>query len=326
MHTEIEKYLLIVLCLLLVGCGRDDPAVVSTVEHAKDGIFDAVISQDGHFAVVSAVTHGVGYWDLDKNALKYIWHHGKTPYHGILNVAIAPDNAFVITATKLDFMVWNTANGKNIAFFEMPAKIIDVALSNKGRYILIGLINGEVHHIDFATRRRVVFLGHTESVNTVSMSANGAYALTASNDHKALLWNTKTAQIVHEWPHQSRVTLAILSPKGNLALTISAYGQFNIWNIADGKLVSRLDVGERETAISAARFSEDEKILLTGSASRLIRRWDVKTGRQLNSWKATAKKYWVPSGAIIYDIGFAPDKNYFITEASNGLSQKWKID
>jgi len=147
------------LSLLLAACQVEKESVAEW-PHAAVGMLDAAISQDGRFALVSSVNFGAAYWDLDKNELKFQWKHDDNPNNSITAVNLSPDGSRAITADKETFIIWNTNSGKAYGYWKAPADIRSVALSNKGRYALLGLGDGRAIHIDMNTGRRLEFTGH----------------------------------------------------------------------------------------------------------------------------------------------------------------------
>ena len=76
--------------------------------------------------------------------------------------------------------------------------------------MLIGRADGKAELVDTQTGRRLQFLGHTEQVNTVDLSASGRYALTGGNDYSAYLWDTRSGQVLWRFNHGGRVVMARL--------------------------------------------------------------------------------------------------------------------
>ncbi|MBT4838866.1 MAG: hypothetical protein HON94_16130 [Methylococcales bacterium] len=322
----VKPCVLVLFCIgFLTGC-NDASKPEKQWTHAVNSMYSAAISIDGHFAVVSSINHGTGYWGLAKNQRLYTWSHGKKDEQAILHVAISSDNSHVVTADKNSFVVWDTLKGTSIGYWKMKSHIKSVAISNRGRYVLIGLVNDKAQHIDLLTGRRLEFLGHEGTINYVDLSSDGKYALTMANDYKVLFWNTKTAQVIHSWQYDARIRLGLISPSLKYAFISVTGSTFDVWDLNTGKKVSKLEGGTREGIISAAAFSKNEERLVTGSADGTIRLWQVSSGKRLQTWLSKVKRFFIPNGAIIYAVGFSHNQQSVITEASSGKGQVWKID
>ncbi|MCO7226210.1 WD40 repeat domain-containing protein [Pleionea sp. CnH1-48] len=310
---------------IIAGC-ENTPESVADWKHAAVGLLDASISEDGRFAVIGSVNHGIGYWNLETNELLYEWRHNDNPEDGILASDISPDGSRVITADRQNFVIWSTVTGKPYGYWQAPAKIYSVAISRKGRYVLLGLQNGNAIHIDMTTGRRLVFTGHRdEAVSSVDLSANGEWAFTGSHDYRAILWNTRSGKPKYIFEHDSRVTQVALDRKGLQAFTSGTRGNAFVWDLTTGGQRSRLALKPREYVISAARFSPDGKWVATGAPGRDIILWSTQSGAKLKQWKAKTRNQWKPSGAIVYAIAFDAEGKHVITEASSGFGQKWAV-
>jgi len=310
--------------LLLSGCEQGEPPV-SVDKHAAAGVYTAAISDNGQYALVSSINHDSGFWDLEKNELLFNWKHKNES--GVLNADIAPDNSHVITSDKDTFVVWNVSSGESIGYWQAPDSIRAVAISNEGRYVLLGLENGILLHINLKTGRRLEFPGHGENaILAVDMSANGRYVLSGGVDYRALFWDSKTATIIRVWELDSRVNSVSLSQDGQYAFTAGARANAFIWDIQTGAQVSKLALNEREYVISAARISPDNKYVLTGAAGRKLALWSLVSGDKLQQWQVQKRHTWRPSGAIVYAVGFTENARFALSESSAGFGEKWRIN
>ncbi len=325
--TILSWFGLIAAVLALNGCSQQQSQAVAHYEHAADSAYAAAISEDGHYAVVSTVYHGLAFWDIEKNALQYQWSHQGSENNQVLVTAIASDNSHVLTADRDNFALWDVATGLSKGFIKLKdSNIRDVAISNGGQHILIGKSNGVVVHITTETGRRIEFLGHQEKINSVAMSDNGRYALTGSNDYVAYLWDTETGQVIHRFNHPSRVTKVALDPTRRYAFTADSQKQAQVWDLVTGKPISRLNFTSRHKVFSAARFNHDGTLLATGSPSRQLILWDVKTGEQLQSWVVAPKKDSRPQSAVVHAVAFINNDTQLLSESSSGLLEVWEID
>jgi len=314
------------LGILLLSACTDAVKPIAKAEHAAQGVLAADISRDGQFAVVATVHSGVGFWDLKRNVLLYQWDHGDKGQGGITAVDISPDNSRVITADRRTFVIWNANQGFAYGYWQAPADIRDVAVSDKGRYVLLGLGDGRVIHIDMTTGRRLEFLGHGErAVSSVDMSPNGLWALSGGHDYRAILWNTKTGKPKRLFEHDSRVVKVVLDSKGQYAFTAGTMGNALIWDLQTGRQVSRLKLKPREYVIAAARFAHQKQWIATGSPGRLIKVWDILSGDLLYQFYASPRQQGKPSGAIVYALAFSEDDRRLMSESSAGFGEIWDL-
>ncbi|MFQ3189104.1 MAG: WD40 repeat protein [Paraglaciecola sp.] len=312
--------------LTLVACDGSNDVPISSIRHAEGGSHASHISADNKIVVVSTIVNGITVWDLTTNEQRYVWRHQDDGSNSVTNIHIAFDNSYVVTADREAFALWSLELGEPEGFWRIDeASIRDIAVSNQGRGILVGRGNGKVMFFEPKTGRRLEFLGHQEKINSVDISPNGFYALTGGNDYLAYLWDTRTGQVVHKFEHPSRVTKVSLDDQGRYAFTADSKRDARVWDLVTGKEVSNLQYSARQRIFTTAVFSNDGKYLLTGSPSRRINRWDVKTGAELNQWRVSAREGSKPASAVVHDVGFIGDSE-IISESSNGLLEKWKIE
>ncbi len=317
------SYFYVILFLFLIACNQSERAAEES-QHTAVGTLDAVISDDARFSIVSSVNHGVGYWDLKKNQLLFNWSHSDSDEQAIIATGISPDNKRAITADNRNFVIWNTTSGQSYGYWRAPARIRAVAISNLGRYVLLGLEDGRAIHIDMNTGRRIEFTGHrAEAVASVDLSANGVWAFTGGNDYRAILWNAKTGKPKRLFEHKTRVTLMKLNESGTLAFTAGTLGNAHIWDLTNGEKLASLSLKKREYIIVSASFSHDNQQLVTGAPGKNISLWNVKNGKKIKQWQARTREQWKPSGAIIYAVAFTSNDKNIYSESSAGYGERW---
>lgn len=320
------KYPVLFLTFLLSSCTKVETTALQQWQHVAQGSYAAEIADNGNFAVVSSVEHGVAYWDLEQNALKYQWQHDPEQENLVFSLAISPDNSHVLTADQHTFALWRTDTGQNAGFWQLDQSTVrDIAVSANGAHLLIGKSDGAVQHITLSSGRRLEFLGHSEKINSVAMSPNGRYALTGSNDYQAYLWDTDSAQIIHTFSHPSRVSKVALDPKGRYAFTADSQSLARIWDIQTGALVSKLQITARQQVFSAVRFSADGNYLLTGAPTRNAALWRVSDGQELQRWRVMPRDGSRPAGAVVHAVAFLSPTR-IITESSSGFAEVWEIN
>ncbi|WMS86233.1 WD40 repeat domain-containing protein [Pleionea litopenaei] len=323
-YSTVVIALFFINSLLLVGCESSESAVEEW-PHAAVGMYDASLSDDGRFALVASVNHQAGYWDLQQNKLLFQWRHNDDPESGITVSDISPDGSRALTADKSTFVIWNTTSGKPYGYWQAPADITSAALSDKAKYVLLGLSDGRVVHIDMESGRRLEFTGHRNNrIASVDMSANGVWAFSGAYDGRVVLWNTQSGQPRYVFEHDSRVTLVRLESQGRLAFSSGTRGNAIVWDLESGVERVSLALKPREYVMTAAAFSADGRLLATGAPGRDVRLWSTQNGSLVHQWQVKTRDQWKPSGAIVWAVAFTPD-GHIVTEASSGYGQMWRL-
>lgn len=311
---------------VLFGCQDSSSIPVEQWKHATEGSYGAAISRDGSLSVVSSIHHGLALWDLNENGLKYLWTQHQGNSDNIVFIAkIADDNSTAMTASREEFSLWDIDTGESIGYWKIKdSSIRDIALSNKGRHIVLGKTSGVVVHIDRNTGRRLEFVGHSDRINSVDMYPNGRIVMSGSSDFKAYVWDSESGQVIYQFNHPTRVTKVAIDPLGRYAFSADSMKLARIWDLKTGEMISQLQYYNRQEVFSSVRFSDDGRFLATGAPSRKLSLWDVKTGERLESWRVTTRKDVRPAGAVVHDLAFR-DNGTLITESSAGYAEIWQI-
>ena len=318
---------LLLLTLLIsgsIGCSFPETTPIKQWRHVEEGAYAADISADGTISVVSGINNGINVWCIGEETPLYQWSHQGEGNNLVISLHISADNTHVVTADREAFALWSIETGDPIGFWRIDeASIRDVAISNNGNGILVARSNGKVMFFEPKTQRRLEFLGHQEKVNSIDISPNGKFALTGGNDYIAYLWSTDTGQIIHPFTHPSRVTKVALDDKGRFAFTADSQDKSQVWNVQTGEAISGLSFIARQKIFTDAVFSDDGKYLLTGSPSRQVYLWDLKSGKEVDAWQVASRDTVSPPTAVVYGVGFMSDGN-IVTESSSGLAEVWQ--
>jgi len=130
------------------------------------------------------------------------------------------------------------------------------------------------------------FQGHSGRVNAVSLSADGRWALSGSDDKTVRLWEVATGQYLRTFHgHGEAVSSVSLSADGRLALS-GGDRSMRLWEIATGRCLRVFMGGGVRVSLSA-----DGRLALSGSGSggpqflRAVRIWDLATGHCLRTFE-----------------------------------------
>ena len=312
--------------LMVTACVPPSSTPITKVRHSAIATYDADISDDGRHSLVASVNNDAGYWDLENDVLLFNWSHSTESDVGIIAVDISSDGSRAVTATEKDIALWDTTSGKNLGFYSLPeSDLRDIAISDRGENLVMGLGDGRVIHLDLRSGRRLEFLAHGEAINSIDISPNGRYVLSGGNDYRAIFWDSKTGQPLQQWQHKSRVILVALSRNGSRAFSAGNKANAFIWDLSSGNKVSQLDLNKRQYVLSSARFKEDNQQLLTGAPSRQLILWNANNGKLQKQMRVSAKNTNRPSGAIIYAVGFTVTGD-LLSESSSGFSERWRAN
>lgn len=308
---------------LLTGC-QPEPLMTRTL--ITEPSYDASLSQQGEFAIFSTANHGIQLWDIETQTLKYTWLHGQSN-NAAFDVALSPNQSFAASLSRDSVALWRIEDGTSLGWWSLPSAGQSVAVSNMGS-LLIGLTDGSVMSLMPKTSSTspslIKFLGHSEKVNSVSLSADGQLALTGANDKQAILWNPQSGQPLHRWQFDNRVIKVQLTNPGNLSFISDSTNIAKVMDSETGKMLSQLNILRRRMNFSTVRFSKHNTWLLTGTPASEVHVWDVKSGHSLANWQVQRIKHAQIKGAVVYSVA-NQDENTILTISSNGLVETWPV-
>ena len=146
------------------------------------------------------------------------------------------------------------------------------------------------------SRAQNALTGHTNAVESVAFSQDGALLASGSRDGTVVLWNATTRQNTDTFDgHTDVVSAVAFAPDGTLLASGSSVdGTVKLWNVLAGTNIAILE--EHTDVVSAVAFTSDGILLASGSVNGAILLWDVATERPPPTLKDTG----MPVSSIAY--------------------------
>jgi WD40 repeat protein len=186
-----------------------------------------------------------------------------------------------------------------------------VAMSADGKLVLTGSDDNTAILWDADTGKPIrTFKGHTETVSSVALSADGKRVFTWAYE-KGILWDASTGKrllTLKALPLGERLLLAAagkpvpehlnsvhsvaLSGNGSRVLTGSEYRAAVVWDAGSGRRIQTFKGHTRPVTSVALRI--DGKRVLTASGDGTARLWDVDSGKTLRTFSGRTDRI-VPS-------------------------------
>lgn len=321
--THLRQFpLLLAIILVLHGCDR--PASPSHVtEIAAVGLNAGRLDSDSRYVVSGSIHHGISLWRVADQERLFDWAHAKDSPTTMIAADFSPDARWALTADVHTLALWKTDTGENHRYWTVPARILAVRLSNNGRQALLGLDDHSAVLFDLINGGTLQTLHHNNRVRSVALSADAGIAVTGSEDYQAVSWDLRSGKPLARVEHDDDVQLVALSADATLALSVSKYDKAIVWHTHSGELVGQLPLAaeglKSGLRFTSARFSADNRLLLTGRPDQRVTLWDVATLTALAAWELPKRSLWKPTGASIVDVAFSEKKNTFYAIGSNGL-------
>lgn len=154
--------------------------------------------------------------------------------HEYVSVAYSPDSTKFATAgyNESGVKIWDAKSGELLTTIKHDNSVWSLAWTSNGKKLISGSYR-IIRIINTATWQQIAVLqGHTEFVNSISLSQNDNLLVSASNDHTARLWNLDTnLPIGNPLQHEERVRCATLSADGTVLVTGCDDNNAYAWDI-----------------------------------------------------------------------------------------------
>ena len=303
-----------VLAAVLTGC--DGAAPANDWELASQGIYTASISTDGELSLIGSLNHGASLWRNSDHERLYNWNHKAGESAELVASGISPSGARAVTTDPRTLVLWDTASGQALNYWATPGAVLDLDVVRGGRQVLMGLADHSAVLFDAESGDHVYTFLHEGRVGSVDVADRADVAITGSEDETAVIWSLASGEATHTLAHDNPVNVVAVSPNGRYAFTASEHQLIAIWDAATG--TRRNTLSTRNTGVTTARFSADDRYLLVGYVNRIIELWDVETNRQIKRWYTAARNPWHPTGAAVLEVAFTNRAGTFYALSGDG--------
>ncbi|KAG8776686.1 hypothetical protein FRC12_000784 [Ceratobasidium sp. 428] len=178
---------------------------------------------------------------------------------------------------------WTKRERKPQGAYWIGSAVPCVAYSPSGGYIAVGVGN-MVQILDIWTQEFVgqAFEGHTDSVNSVAYSPDGAHVVSGSSDNTIRIWDAHTGQPIGQplQGHTHWVRSVAYSPDGAHIVSGSSDNTIRIWDAHTGQPIGQPLRGHTDSVRSVA-YSPDGSRIVSGSDDNTICIWDAYTGQPI---------------------------------------------
>lgn len=171
------------------------------------------------------------------------------------------------------------------------------------------------------TSELVVQTGHASSLTSLAVSADGALAVTGSEDGTAIMWDVVSGKQLRRFASGAQQVSAAAVPRDGRLLVSAAGNVATAWDAATGKVKQRFQSPGGE--VTAVAISADSKLIAVGLSvtSTFIYpfvygiTWDAVTGREVARYKG--------SHGSAAAVAFSPDGRYLVSGSYDGTTRLW---
>ena len=156
--------------------------------------------------------------------------------------------------------------------------------------------------------------GHSNLIESVAFTPDGATVLTGGLDGTARLWDAQTGAEIHRFEGGKIVQSIALAPDGATVLTGGHDGTARLWDTQTGTEIHRFEGGG---IVQSIAFAPDGATVLTGDLGDTARLWDAQTGTEIRRFEG--------HGDYVLSVAFAPDGATVLTGSNDGTARLWNI-
>ena len=267
----------------------------------------AAFSPNGQYLAVSSST---GIWLYD--TVNYREVALLPSQYPVYSIAFSPDgNAIVGTLRNgpVHNQVWSIVTKEKIAAFPYGGNNRAVAFSPNGKTIA-SAAGRTIILWDIVTKQELVRMESEYTIDTLSVSHDGALVAGAGGDGLVKVWEVNTGQLINTFRHDARVKSIAFSPTENILASGSRDTTVKLWDTVIGTEIYTI---QNPDVIDAVAFSPDGKILAwrgagTHTLPDTINLWDVATQSLIAVYERPTSIF-----NFIDCLALSPDNKTFVT-------------
>lgn len=276
----------------------------------REPVHDLAFSPDGRLLVSVSANGGVKVWSAQPG--REISDQVGLPW----GISFTSDGRRFAYAHLPDWItVRDTQSGHPVVRLRRLHRMcLALALRADGRQLATGDGFGETAIWDVETGRlEQVLRGHGHMINGVLYSEDGTRLITSSTDGTVREWNVESGQQLRVLAQSTNMFWAANpSPDGRLIVVtecgVAKYGAASVWKVDSGQCEYNLLTGPGWAYY--ASFTPDNRRVVTAGEDRMLRFWELRSGRLQDSWSLRG---------ICFTFAFSPDGRRVALRISQGV-------
>ena len=256
-------------------------------------LIDITFSGDGSLVATGSADTKAKVWDTVTGQVRYTLSGHTQPVNG---VAFSPDGTRLATASwDQTVRVWDIATAKEALFIPItPPWSQMVSYSPDGTKIVTDYPEGNAVKIwDAKSGEDVQTLGGTTDPYVLTVPSQDGKMVAGRDDKSIIIWDAMTGdELLTLSGSKDRVFCFAFSPDGTHLASGSGSGELFIWDLASGKISSRLQgptLGSSPLALGnilsyaifSVAYSPDGKQLISTDSDGFGIVWEVATGEKI---------------------------------------------
>jgi WD40 repeat protein len=168
--------------------------------------------------------------------------------------------------------------------------------------------------------------GHTNGVNSVSISADGHTAFSGGSDGMVRVWDLANGRCLRSLgPHGRYVVNKVsVSADGRIGLSLAGSGDVWLWDLYSGSVLRSFE--DHNSGATSVSMSADGRIALSCKANSAVdnrvKVWDVASGRCLRTLEGHARNAF---GCAIVLVAVSADGRIAFSGGYDGTLRVWDV-
>jgi WD40 repeat protein len=297
-------------------------------------VWSVAFSQDGSMLASGSSDSRIMLWDLQ--TAQQIDGSFQGHSSEVFSLAFSPDRKTLASGSRdRTIRIWDLASGEQIGqpLVGHASYVNSIAFSSDGSRLASGSGDTDVILWDVATHQPIgePFEGHSDWVKSVAFSPDGKTLASGSQDRSVIVWNVERRPLISQIleGHSDLVLSVAFSPDGKTiasgsrsrdnAVILWDVERDEDWDVAVGKVSKQVLTGEHRDGVYTVAFSQDGKMLASGSYDKTIILWDVQTGRPIG-------KPLAGHSGTVTSLAFSPDRKILASGSDDALIILWDIE
>jgi WD40 repeat protein len=155
--------------------------------------------------------------------------------------------------------------------------------------------------------------GHSARIEKIEFSSSGRYAVSASADGTAKVWNANNGNLVATLKPGGKVTCARFSPDNRYVVTTSKDAA-HVWSIPAGTMIAAFK--GHAARVWTADFSPDSNRIATGSEDGTVKIWKLSSKKEILTIQVTDK-------GSVNDVAYHPKENKLAAGVRGNILGIW---
>jgi len=287
----------------------------------KARVFNASFSSNGLDVLTCSDDGTAVLWNRNGKKIETFSHNGSN----VLSATLSQDGKFIFTGTnKGEATLWSR-NGNKIKTFspDGTGSVRSVNFNYRGDQILIGSDDGVARLWSTTdTTKPLQEYRHSHPVLSVSFDPINQQILTTSGNN-AILWHQNGIK-VRTFSHKSSdlVNSASFRYDGRQIVTASSDKTAAIWDVNNNQPVQ---IFTHESEVQIARFSPNQKYLLTGLWSGRVVLWDIQEQKELQYFEHDKVAQNSSDLRPVYDVNFSPNGQEILVGSGTSKAVLWNL-